>query len=252
MANYRKIYTEVHGPLPYDDNGRIYEIHHIDGDHSNNSIDNLRAVTIDEHYVIHYSQKDWGACHAMAIRMGKTPKEISELARKSAYRRVETGSHPFLGGKIQRKRIAEGTHNFQTIEHKQKVKKSNAKRIAEGTHNWLGGKQQRELANKRLKEGTHNFQTTEHKQRSRENAKKMASEGKLYFQSEEHKRVMRERVKNGNHNLVGNVTCRTKDGKIVQVERDVYYSQIGSPFEWEYVTVHSKEGKRRKREAGGD
>ena len=34
QKNYRKIWVERHGPIPLDENGRTYEIHHIDGDHS--------------------------------------------------------------------------------------------------------------------------------------------------------------------------------------------------------------------------
>ena len=30
-TNYRKIYEKVYGPIPREDNGRSFEIHHIDG-----------------------------------------------------------------------------------------------------------------------------------------------------------------------------------------------------------------------------
>ena len=59
--NYRKIYESHFGPIPKEKNGRSYDIHHIDGNHSNNSPENLRAVTIQEHYNIHYEQEDWYA-----------------------------------------------------------------------------------------------------------------------------------------------------------------------------------------------
>ena len=51
--NYRKIWIEHNGPIPIDENGRSYEIHHIDGNHSNNHIDNLKCVSIQEHYDMH-------------------------------------------------------------------------------------------------------------------------------------------------------------------------------------------------------
>ena len=41
---YRKIYEENFGPIPKEPNGRSYEIHHIDGNHSNNDPSNLIAV----------------------------------------------------------------------------------------------------------------------------------------------------------------------------------------------------------------
>jgi hypothetical protein len=55
--NYRKIYEKIKGPIP-----KGYEIHHIDGNHNNNDIDNLKCVSIQEHYEIHKKQGDWGAC----------------------------------------------------------------------------------------------------------------------------------------------------------------------------------------------
>ena len=36
----------------------------------------------------------------------------SKTARETNLKRVAEGTHPFLGGDIQRKRVAEGTHNF--------------------------------------------------------------------------------------------------------------------------------------------
>ena len=54
---YRKIYENHYGEIPIDENGRIFEIHHIDGDHDNNHYTNLMAVTIHEHYDIHKSME---------------------------------------------------------------------------------------------------------------------------------------------------------------------------------------------------
>ena len=54
--NYRKIYETYNGPIPIDEEGRKYDIHHIDGDYTNNDPTNLKAVTIQEHYDIHWEQ----------------------------------------------------------------------------------------------------------------------------------------------------------------------------------------------------
>lgn len=83
-TKYRKIYEQHNGPIPKDEIGRSYEIHHIDGNHSNNDLSNLKCVSIKEHYDIHYSQKDWMACHRLSYRMNLSIKEISDLARKGA------------------------------------------------------------------------------------------------------------------------------------------------------------------------
>jgi hypothetical protein len=53
MADYRKIWKDSNGPIPIDEFGRSYEIHHIDGDHYNNEISNLIHLTISDHKKIH-------------------------------------------------------------------------------------------------------------------------------------------------------------------------------------------------------
>ena len=56
---YRKIYEDHYGKIPKDVNGVSYDIHHIDGDYTNNDINNLIAISIKEHYEIHFQQGDW-------------------------------------------------------------------------------------------------------------------------------------------------------------------------------------------------
>ena len=53
LYDHRKIYERYNGSIP---DG--YEIHHIDGNHKNNDPKNLKAVTMQEHYNIHYQQGD--------------------------------------------------------------------------------------------------------------------------------------------------------------------------------------------------
>jgi hypothetical protein len=128
---YRKIYEAHHGPIPIDEEGRTYEIHHIDGDHSNNDPSNLKAVTVKEHYNIHYAQGDYNACVLMSFRMNLTPDELSEIRSKAAYERVINGTHPWKNKERMRKqaqkRTAEGKNAFSGPEN---VKQQ----IANGTH----------------------------------------------------------------------------------------------------------------------
>lgn len=134
---YRKIYKKYNGPIPVEPNGRTYEIHHIDGNHTNNDPVNLTAITLQEHYNIHYNQGDYGACYLMAIqRMSKTPEEISDLARKIALKRVTNGTNPVCV-----------SSNEARIRALNSVKK--------GIHPWLGGKVQSNSNRNRAKNGTH-------------------------------------------------------------------------------------------------
>lgn len=77
--NHRYIWIKEFGPIPKDENGRSYEIHHIDGNNKNNNLDNLKLVTIEEHYKIHESQQDWGACMLIAKRMQLPPDHLSKI-----------------------------------------------------------------------------------------------------------------------------------------------------------------------------
>lgn len=155
--SYRKIYESFYGPIPKDSNGRSYEIHHIDGDHSNNNINNLKAVTIEEHYDIHYSQGDWAACLIMSERMKISPKEKSELARKVQLAKIEKGIHHFQNTdqspSLARIMVERGDHPFLGSE---KAIAKNKKRVDAGTHNFLG---KNNPTHKKIEEGTHHFQT---------------------------------------------------------------------------------------------
>lgn len=71
MEDYRKKWVKHFGPIPFDENGRRYDIHHIDGNRDNNSISNLMAVSIEEHRNIHYRQQDWHAVVLIEKRLGR-------------------------------------------------------------------------------------------------------------------------------------------------------------------------------------
>jgi hypothetical protein len=152
-TNYRKIYEQNNGPIPKDTDGRSYEIHHIDGNHNNNDINNLKLVTIHEHYDIHYAQGDYGACHAMAIRLKKTPKEISELARLSNQKRVQENNHNFIGGDIQRehnkRRVKNRTHHFVGDTNPAII------RVKEKTHHLLKRPDGSSICSDNVKNGKH-------------------------------------------------------------------------------------------------
>jgi len=160
-TNYRKIYESHFGSIPTDEFGRSYEIHHIDGNHSNNDINNLKAVTIQDHYDLHYQQGDYQACVAIAIRMRLTPDVISSLASLANKSKVVNGTHHWLSKKhsentryLNNKRYAEGNHpvqqpkeieriksfvennehHWQSAKHRESTTRRNLERVANGTH----------------------------------------------------------------------------------------------------------------------
>jgi hypothetical protein len=134
-TKYRKIYENHYGPIPKDGTGRSYEIHHIDGNHSNNDPENLKAVTIQEHYDIHYSQEDYGSCFKIAKRLEITPETLSELARLNALSRVSNGTHPFLDREKQQTRARERVKSGVCVFTDPAWQKENQRKILErGTH----------------------------------------------------------------------------------------------------------------------
>jgi hypothetical protein len=139
-SEYRRIYKKAHGAIPKDSQGRSYDIHHIDGDHTNNNLDNLKAIPIEEHYDIHYQNKDWHACVMIGIRMKKSPQEISELNSKAAYKRVENG-----------------THHWATTDHANAVSERVKLAVSNGTYHMLGGQIQKQFQLERSKRGEHQW-----------------------------------------------------------------------------------------------
>lgn len=91
MSDYRKIWEESNGQIPVDEGSRSYEIHHINGNREDNRLENLRCVSIQEHYDIHLSQGDYGAAAAIAARMKVSPEELSRLSSLAGKQAYELG-----------------------------------------------------------------------------------------------------------------------------------------------------------------
>lgn len=184
----RNIYIKYKGPIPKDETGRSYEIHHLDGDHSNNNPDNLKAVAIQEHYDIHYSQCDYGACYFIALRMNISPEELSELARRIALKRVEEGTHPWKNSEkqraVQKKRVEEGTHQFLNPEFQREMSMRSNK--------------------KQLENGTHPFVRKEHAEYTRQTQLRLIASGEHRFKDPSwQKERCRKSLESGKHNFLG-------------------------------------------------
>lgn len=82
--NYRKIWESHHGKIPFDSEGRVYDIHHIDGDRNNNEITNLICLSLEDHYKLHLQQymneckiKDLASARILSGRLGKKIEELT-------------------------------------------------------------------------------------------------------------------------------------------------------------------------------
>jgi hypothetical protein len=113
---YRKIYEQHYGPIPKEENGRSYEIHHLDGDSHNNDPSNLVAVTLQEHYDIHYLQEDFAACRLIAGKLKFPPDVLFELRSKAERKKVTEGNHHLQrrsdGSSVSSELVRTGKHHL--------------------------------------------------------------------------------------------------------------------------------------------
>jgi len=82
--NYRKIWEQTHGQIPKDEQGRTYDIHHIDGNRKNNSIENLICLSLEDHYKIHLkqfeetkSEKEFRSLVFLSSRIDKSVEDLT-------------------------------------------------------------------------------------------------------------------------------------------------------------------------------
>ena len=225
---YRNIYEHHYGPIPKDENGRTYEIHHIDGDATNNNPNNLKAVSIQEHYDIHLAQGDWAACLIISARMNVSPEEKSRLGKLNAQKQLAEGTHPLMGdNNINRKLAMQGKHPWQTPEWAQRCREDSVDRVKAGTHNFVTNNPvharvasgmhsqiSKEQNLRRIAEGTHNFVTNNPNiNRLQDGTHNFLKEQSVYAQLErgthawKGKDVQKRLLAEGNHPTQVKITC---------------------------------------------
>jgi hypothetical protein len=173
---------------------------------------------------------------------------------------------PLVMSEIQKRRIENGTHHLL---------KENRKVLHTSTE--LTPEQARSMASKRIEGGTHNigcgkvycvtrtgeivnidvdvYEAQQGEMCDWDYVRPNSNEGRNRTGkvkpeiSDETKNKLRhvqmKQIESGNHNLKGSVTCRNKKGKVVQVPKEIYYAQVGTYCDREYVTIGSIEGRRR-------
>lgn len=137
--NYRKIWENNYGEIPKDENDRTFEIHHIDGNRNNNSIENLKCVSLEEHYKIHLEQKDYASAAFLKQKMGNPLygwKHSDETKEKIRQDSLDNPRKYWLGKK--RPDISEMRKNM-VVSDETKKKQSELK-LKNPTKYWLGKK----------------------------------------------------------------------------------------------------------------
>lgn len=80
---YRPIFEKFFGPIPHEADGTPYDVHHKNGDHSDNSPNNLEAITHSRHAAIHALERSNRGTHPMS----------SEVSKKLTKSRMDAGTH---------------------------------------------------------------------------------------------------------------------------------------------------------------
>ena len=179
MKIYRKIWTEHFGDIPKDAAGRSYEIHHIDGNRNNNSIDNLICVDINEHYRIHHDRKEYGACNKILKRMKLSVKETSKLNSELMIKLWKDPEYRNMQ-EARQKKMWENEDYVKKFHSA--ASQSNLDRVTNKTHQFFDSVVRKNNNESRMKtfarltqEGNHNFQSEQAKRLSSEMAKKLNS-----------------------------------------------------------------------------
>lgn len=137
--SYRKIWQKHYGPIPKDELGRSYDIHHIDGNRRNNELNNLYCCSLQEHFEIHLTQGDYAAAFRIAQRMQLDQRVKSELMSRSNLKRIQEGNHPFVDPEVRKK--AAKTHQdwlekkIHPFQNKTKEEIEKAKKTYAANHN---------------------------------------------------------------------------------------------------------------------
>jgi hypothetical protein len=129
---HRRVWHDNYGDIPLDENGMTYEIHHINGNHNDNRPDNLKCVSIKEHYNIHKNQGDWRACSAILQRI---KKQVDHHDVDESFLKGE--NHPMYGK----------NHSEETCD---KISKNHAD--VSGENNGMYGKNHSEETRKKISE----------------------------------------------------------------------------------------------------
>lgn len=204
-AKYRKIYEQHFGPIPQDEEGRTYDVHHIDGNRQNNNPENLQSLSIREHYDIHYDQQDWMACFRIAQKLKLSPTLISELSSMTQKARIESGNHPFIDPIIRqknnketsdrnRRNVENGTHPFLDNDIQELRKQGFQKMIRDTDHQW----HKSNVCHAKVANGTHIFQN---KEWAKARSLKQVQEGTHHLLGANN--PVHQKVKDGTHNFIG-------------------------------------------------
>jgi hypothetical protein len=152
--NYRRVYEQHYGSIPVDETGRTFEIHHKDGNRTNNDPSNLIALSIQDHFNLHLEQGDYAACLRISSRMKISPEEKSRLASLHVKSQLNNDTHPWKTESYKLKQKQRALSDLNPFIGGEIQKKSHKKRLELGVHHLVGST----INQLMMKEGRHSSQ----------------------------------------------------------------------------------------------
>ncbi len=110
----RRIWIAAFGEIPVDENGKSYDIHHINGDPLDDSLSNLMCLSRKEHHALHTAQGDYAVDSQHHFKSSSWQQDI-------ALKQVANGKHPFQSKEMHSKRVS---MQFATKRHSNFVRVS--------------------------------------------------------------------------------------------------------------------------------
>lgn len=143
--------------------------------------------------------------------------------------------------------VTPGNKKPKTIEQKKKIsqsltgRKRSPESVAKGAEKLKGRK--RPEVSKKLTGRIISDQTKEKMSIAQQNRGPMSNETKEKIKEARKHQVITQETKD---KLKGKVVCVNKDGTVVKIDKNVYYSQVGPKETWEWVAHNSREARMRR------
>lgn len=134
-----------------------------------------------------------------SLQYAKIKEEVHKANSFLQRRRVDNGTHHFLGGKIQRKSRGK-KRGPQAVEHRQKISVVQQKNICNGTHHFLSSRLQSELGKRGGKTKSKKKDAWTKKQIELAKTGRHSTQ-KIEFR-ENNRQKQKMRVENGTHHLL--------------------------------------------------
>jgi hypothetical protein len=101
-TNHRWVWKKHNGEIPVDENNQTYEIHHIDRNKKNNSIENLLCLSKREHAQLHFEAGEFAAAYSILKRTKGIIKDFtgwkhSEETKQKISMSISGDKNPMFG-----------------------------------------------------------------------------------------------------------------------------------------------------------